>query len=175
MEKKEILKRLWATIKKLVNLPDENFKYNLYVTKGDVDKGCGTVCCVAGWYPKWFPESGLKWRLIDDGYNRSVTLGYWEDLKIDILSDYHGLSLNIIYFLFYGNRIDLTLSRKGLELKEQIFDYWKRDVDIFDAGFENFRPQIKTGDNASKSQVIMGFRFIHYLIQNDYITDYENT
>jgi hypothetical protein len=171
MEKRQILHRLWATVKQLVNLPDDNFAYNLYVTKGNIDKGCGTVCCVAGWYPKWFPESGLKWESIAD---KTVKLCNWETLVSDCLEDYHGLSFEIICFLFYGNQPSLTLSGKGLELKEQIFDYWKRDVDIFDAGFENFCPQIKTGDNASKSQVIMGFRFIHYLIQNDYITDYEN-
>lgn len=110
MNKQLILDRLIATRKKLRNLPDSKFDYSGYITK--YHNGCGTVCCVAGHYPLWFPEAGLVYRSVYDDPE------YWEFGKqkvyldtisgstrgiSNLLANYHGLKEDLIAYLFYGD------------------------------------------------------------------------
>lgn len=94
MTKELILQRLQLTIDKLKQLSPAQFNYESYVTEFN-NKGCGTVCCVAGWYPEWFREAGLKWNelhgLISD-----------ESHPLYTLAAYHGVNDEIIDCLFYG-------------------------------------------------------------------------
>jgi len=102
MEKKLVVKRLKDTLEKLKELEEENFSYNRFV-KSD-DGFCGTVCCVAGWYPKWFPEANLIWRRCP-----YYPMKYFVDLEFsggtiyEALSLYHGISEELAQVLFYGD------------------------------------------------------------------------
>lgn len=121
MKKELILKRLGETYKMLCDLKEEEFDYLHYVSKfsdshrrhGDY---CGTICCVAGWYPKYFPDAGLEWNF----KNVSMAGALLPDHSIantvqGTLSLYHGLNDNIITCLFYG--YDL----KGTTLENWVF------------------------------------------------------
>lgn len=85
-----IIERIEATIKKMKALLPEKFNYSVWVTKTNKEHICGTVCCVGGWYPTWFPSSGIK---LD------------ENLEIDpeTLSKYHGIDYNLVGTLFLGD------------------------------------------------------------------------
>jgi len=176
MKKKQILDRLWTTIEQLVNLSPRKFKYSETVAKGDLKKVCGTVCCVAGWYPKWFPESGLEYRLREISVDPSpgeVPYVYVSGNHLPMnhtLKYYHGLAHSIINFLFYGECIYIRLSEKGEAVADEILKYWRKDIYIQIE--DSWYVQMKRGLNSNLAQVIMGFRFIHYMIENDYIENY---
>lgn len=40
----------------------EEFDFGSFVEKFDYNNNCGTVCCVAGWFPRMFPNSGFVWQ-----------------------------------------------------------------------------------------------------------------
>lgn len=112
MELQLILQRLKATIDKMETLSESQFNYLNIVTKFDFQENCGTVCCVAGWYPVWFPKEGFQYEII---YSDSDIAGfdivqvvdgipYSGGGQID-LCEYHGLSLSIIQTLFYGETL----------------------------------------------------------------------
>ena len=61
--KKLTIKRLEKAIEFWSTLKQHQFNFASYVTKTD-HKGCGTVCCLAGWLPDIDPEY-YKW------FNRS--------------------------------------------------------------------------------------------------------
>lgn len=64
MKNKELtLQRLRATREKMDTLKPKDFNYDSFVAKDD--GRCGTVCCIAGWHPKWFPDAGVKWVVVD--------------------------------------------------------------------------------------------------------------
>ena len=182
MKKSLILKRLWATIEKLVNLDPEQFSYSELVSEGNTEKVCGTVCCVAGWYPKWFPKAELIWDLSysSAGFIQGIDL-YPVNNNISTnvsnkLSEYHGLNDDIIDFLFYGFITNLQLTEKGLLVADQIEEYWKKDVYVYpdysEDGVKYFQVEMARSTYSTLPEVIMGFRFMHYLIENDYIEDY---
>lgn len=107
MNKHLVLGRLRATIEKLLMLPECQFAYDRYVTVANGE--CGTVCCVAGWYPQWFPEAGLKWQSYGthlDLISTSHQDEYYN--QQESLIDYHGLSENLIEVLFYGYNRDIS-------------------------------------------------------------------
>jgi hypothetical protein len=99
MTKKTILKRLDATITKLTTLESSQFRYNEFVTKFNTERTCGTVCCVAGWYPIWFPKVNLTYN--DIGI---VSITRYKHIGT-ILGKYHGLNANLIDVLFYGHTL----------------------------------------------------------------------
>lgn len=115
MEKFLIIRRLNGTIKMLKSLKDRQFYFSDYVKKYKEKKNgtlCGTVCCVAGWYPKYFPKSEMVWSRYDDN-NVMVTSNKWGNIDRG-LGEYHGLSESFISALFYGN--SLVESKDGLKL-----------------------------------------------------------
>lgn len=91
MEKELVLSRLQDTVNMLENLKEHEFNFSTWVTKGE--EGCGTVCCVGGWYPKYFPESGIRWTT--DGAGLVDPQG----VKIR-LADWHGLPQHLIWTMF---------------------------------------------------------------------------
>lgn len=101
MNKQKILSRLQATIDQLEKLKPKQFDYSLYVSNYSKRHKCGTVCCVAGWYPKWFPESELEWVYDEMGYINLYDKSREYDTD-EMLGIYHDLSNDIINFLFYG-------------------------------------------------------------------------
>lgn len=111
MNKETILARMDATIAMLEKLNEEspahdNFRMELFVSEGCLtEEGnyCGTVCCVAGWYPKYIPESGLAW------YHRDIVGGVLmsicgKDGSMDVpylLRKYHGFYHPLCELLFH--------------------------------------------------------------------------
>jgi len=96
MENKLIIERLQLTIDNLKKLKPEQFNYAEIVTKFDETKGCGTVCCVMGFYPVWYKES-FKYRKIKSGVS---TFMYTVDNKE--VESYHGITSFEFFSLFYG-------------------------------------------------------------------------
>jgi hypothetical protein len=45
---------------KMDELKEEEFNFLELVSHYDIINDCGTVCCIAGWFPKWFPKN-FKW------------------------------------------------------------------------------------------------------------------
>lgn len=93
MKKELIIKRLKATRAKMDELKEEQFDYEMFVSEWNEARTCGTVCCVAGWYPRWFPKAGVRFR--------HFRLICPPDMKA-MLSKWHGVSFYIIDALFYG-------------------------------------------------------------------------
>lgn len=96
--KQKIVKLNW-TINKLKKLKPQQFQYNTYVEHFNYETNCGTVCYIVGWYPKWFPSSKFTW----DGEKLSKLKH--EDYLANIrgaLKKYHGLEIEEINYLFYG-------------------------------------------------------------------------
>lgn len=100
MEQQLKIQRLEATIEKMKQLKPEQFHYADYVHEWDHRTGCGTVCCVGGWYPQWFPESGLIY--FGAGMDLRFRNGEIADDAEDGLQNWHGLESNVINYLFYG-------------------------------------------------------------------------
>ena len=103
MNKYLILSRLWATVAKLLVLEPEKFNYRHWVSEFDKRQNCGTVCCVAGWYPAWFPEAGLVWKLREGKLGLLPTTKRFVD---DQLVNYHNLDYDVIDCLFYGAELN---------------------------------------------------------------------
>lgn len=104
MEKQLIIDRLQATIDMLKSLTPQSFNYGNWVSESDADGKCGTVCCAAGWYPKYFPEAGLKWKSSYD-HRTGKPYVYLTNPVIGIdgaLMDWHGISRYVMNALFYG-------------------------------------------------------------------------
>ena len=55
MTKQEIIDKLKLTRKHMDELREEQFDYSKIVAAFEFENNCGTVCCVLGWYPKWYP------------------------------------------------------------------------------------------------------------------------
>lgn len=153
MTKKLVLERLQATIDNLRSLPNSKFSYEVFVDQYDSKKECGTVCCVAGWYPKWFPKSGLIWE--DDTLSVKS-----RDKEIDtVLKKHHGLSKELISILFYGQERTINYRFKLPKAKKNIM------VDnsaSFSLGLEN-------RDYSSKTEVLEMFKYVYELIDKDLI------
>lgn len=106
--KKGALKRLELTMLMLSDLKPGQFNYNEWVSKADFKHNCGTTCCVAGWYPAWFPESGLIWESNQSAYYFNLVL---KAPNIEIgryLAEYHGLTLKVTSALFKGHPLLLN-------------------------------------------------------------------
>lgn len=116
MEKKIVIDRLDATIKMLEGLQAHEFKYSKFVHACDTKQKCGTVCCIAGWYPKFFPEAGLTWLEFDtEEWPGLVDLYAGGEGRITIdstLIEYHNLKQHAINHLFYGE--DLYIEFEGI-------------------------------------------------------------
>lgn len=95
------IKRLEATIEMISNLKSKQFNYQNFVTKADKENTCGTVCCVAGWYPMYFPKSNLIYEILFDN-TLSLSTKDNHSAAIELLN-YHKLNYNVIYSLFYGH------------------------------------------------------------------------
>jgi len=161
LTKKQVLERLNATLKNLEELPSRNFDYSSYVTRSKItDEGtCGTVCCAAGWYPKWFPEAGLKWM---DG---DLTVANRNKHNVDItntLANYHGINKDLINILFYGDEKNFKI--EGLESDKYVLPFLSLRTTM--------TLGLKHGENSKRNDVIKMFKTVINLIKNDLI-DYK--
>lgn len=100
MELNQVLQHLDYTISKAKELKPEQFDYSDVVMEFDELKKCGTVCCILGHYPNWQIKGFSYFKSIVD-----FEVDYSETDSIDIkdgLSHYHGISLTLVNFLFFG-------------------------------------------------------------------------
>ena len=58
-EEQHIIANLLTILNKVKTLKEEEFTFSTFVKESK--NGCGTICCVAGWFPKWFPNSPFRW------------------------------------------------------------------------------------------------------------------
>lgn len=103
--KAEVITRLEDSISRLKALPDDKFDYRWYVSKVSNDLKCGTVCCWAGWYPKFYPN---VFRYNDTEVRpRTTSVEYIDGSRIMdyALCDYHGIVDSAINVLFYGGQL----------------------------------------------------------------------
>lgn len=111
MEKNLVLSRLGDTIEKLKALSPSQFYYGNYVSK--MENGCGTMCCVMGWYPTWFPDAGLSYIETTDVNRRLAVSGETSTIEksrlLAPLIEWHGISMEIMNGLFYGASMNLEL------------------------------------------------------------------
>ena len=105
MELNQVLERLQFTIDKAKLLKDWQFVYCRYVTAYDVENACGTVCCIAGHYPNWgITEFSIIYNK-DFYYNYQLVYNEFETAE-NGLPFFHGISVDLVNFLFYGFPIE---------------------------------------------------------------------
>ena len=126
MKKEETIKQFETVISFLKELPDELFDYSCY---GD---GCGTIGCVAGHYDTIFPN---LWTF--DKFGDPVRVGAdCAKTTSNELSEFHNISLNEIFALFYGD----TNTQKDLFLPVTHLDSSREKViELFEAYLESIR------------------------------------
>ena len=150
MEKKLVVKRLKDTLKKLKELEKAKFSYHRFVES--YDGFCGTVCCVAGWYPKWFPESNLTWRKFHSSFMPGfVDLEFLEGQICEALTIHHGISHELVQVLFYGDTDSFPV---GTAEKKK---YSKRTIGLIN------------GEDSSKKEVEELWAHVIELIETDKI------
>lgn len=128
---KLILDKFKETIK-----PDQ-FNFSTYVAYGQPELNCGTVCCILGWFPLLFPNSGITWK--KDWADR-VTIALNDEI-IDMLSDIvpHICDLigtddeEIIRYLFFGQQYIRGLPNIGLESSyDEVVEAWEYVIDKYE-------------------------------------------
>jgi hypothetical protein len=128
MTKELIIQRLQDTIAQLEQLPAAQFNFDLYVTNLDEQNHCNSICCIAGWYPIWFPEVGLMYK------SAPTTIQPVNNVNSirKTLSSYHSIHFELIDIFFYSSLIDgpLDYLRKGIDTNSlrSIIEVWKRVV-----------------------------------------------
>lgn len=111
MELQLVLERLAFTIEKAKELKPEQFDYSCYVKYFDHDNNCGTVCCILGHYPNWKVNGFYYEPHAMGGSLMTVEYGGYLDVSFG-LTNHHGLSIDIVGFLFYGKYIEDSLFEK---------------------------------------------------------------
>lgn len=111
-------------LEKIKTLKEEEFDFSDYVSRCNKKK-CGTVCCVVGWFPKWFPKSGFTWKerqLIEPDEYDSVT-----EALIDII----GIPRKWIDCLFMGHVNPIPeLPRTYLHSTlSEVIDVWEKSIE----------------------------------------------
>lgn len=99
MRKSTRINRLQKLHDFLIKLPEKKFDFSSYVTKTD-DKGCGTICCAAGWLPRVDPKN-WKWVNINTALYSSMRLKIdsTDNAEFD-LRKYFGINENLYNNLF---------------------------------------------------------------------------
>ena len=140
-----VLERLAFTIEKAKELKPEQFNYSCYVRYFDHDNNCGTVCCIAGHYPNWGIKGFLYESIIEQPSMVAVTYNDFHDVELGLVF-HHGLSADIIQFLFYGINIQHKL-------------------------FEEINDQFEERNECLElHQVIQRFEYIYELLKMEQIT-----
>lgn len=144
MKRDLIIQRLQDTVQMMKNLKDSQFDFRGYVSRFDPHTCCGTICCVLGWYPKYFPESNLIWHQPIFGHvNLPWTLSSkrgneTHDIYVDIYR-WHGFSNALIDAMFYpetmmGYDADLQFifgySTSSIRSRLQIILHLERAIEL---------------------------------------------
>lgn len=106
----------------------EQFGFKRFVTEWDEENNCGTVCCIAGWFPKLFPNSGFYWEKDDQNLHTETGLSVERHL-IELL----GLTTEEIDYLFYGASeyfdevLDYELTNKSSY--QEVIEGWEKFIE----------------------------------------------
>lgn len=128
------VENLRLILSKLKTLKPKEFDFSSFVTEFDRENGCGTVCCVVGWFPKWFPNSGLIWKNDD-----LECVNEKEEIK-EHLVNLLQLPYSWIEYLFFGKERpvkDVPMLSYNSKLKtlinayEKTIEYLEQNPDIF--------------------------------------------
>lgn len=99
--------RLTKTYEKFKALHHSKFVYSDFVAKHEEDEQgniCGTVCCIMGWHPQWYPKH-FKWILLLGGsYMNVVPIDNNRKPLNQSLREFYGIDNDLIDCLFYGSR-----------------------------------------------------------------------
>lgn len=118
-------KSLVALKEGLETLNEDQFYYKVYVREYEEKDGsiCGTICCAAGWLPKFAPELGFYWsKFVDESGGASL---YYNGYHVGqtIFRSVFFLDKEEIDFIFYGGSIpkkynykDQNHARFGIEV-----------------------------------------------------------
>lgn len=122
--------RLQHTIDMLRTLKPDQFYYKSFVNEMHGD--CGTICCVGGWYPKWFPDAGLVW--VKGSLKNVPTIGVLGRRHIDLndiifrLMLWHDITNIECSHLFFGDYSGPDGDVPNLSLS-QVIDMWQKFLD----------------------------------------------
>ena len=167
MEKEIVLSRLQSTIDNLKKLNPKRFNYSNFVNEGLVRGGniCGTVCCVAGWYPRWYgEESGLKYTHIDEVSLTTLDNKISAEDISEVLVKYHDIRSSLIEILFYGQTMHSPWSIELVQFDKQYPGFF-----TFFPGDDKFSLRVPFGLSSTLEEVTKMFELVYELIQNDLI------
>jgi hypothetical protein len=113
MTNKQIANNLQIIYDKILkDINPAKFNFRTFVTSFKKDKEghiCGTVCCVLGYFPMKFPNSGIIYQLQEDD-SVELTLTFDEDCTTDDIkvhvSELVGCDLKWVEYLFYGENCE---------------------------------------------------------------------
>jgi hypothetical protein len=109
------LQRLTVLRDRFAFVPEEQFRYDLYVSRYDAKDKCGTICCIAGWLPAIFPTV-FKWLQVGTGF--IVKIHGWPTKSFTSqIRRFFGLNKNTYSYLFEGKAL---MSREGKVLRPAV-------------------------------------------------------
>jgi hypothetical protein len=136
--KNKILKKLKDTLSHMKELREEQFDYSQYISEFDIENKCGTVCCVAGWLPIWFPK--------DFKFGKTLCCGdvvfipepkqpYIGDIQV-YLSEYYEIDNKIIRMLFYGENVtknvEVILENDLNNTLPNVIKIWEKVIELIE-------------------------------------------
>lgn len=123
------IKLLERTLSKIKDLKEEEFKFDLEITKSK--DTCGTVCCIMGWLPKFFPEMDFTWKEYT-GFKKLVVFYNNQPLYTSNLKEIYGLDSKDVSYLFTGEpHSDTRLPgiNSNSNLKE-VTEAWEKFIEL---------------------------------------------
>lgn len=164
MTKELKIERINGLLDMIQALKPTEFSYDYFVSEFNQENNCGTVCCLAGWMPKFFPESHLIWKYSEywESYTLRVNLttGPSEIRVIGALRAWFGLPMDIIGFIFFGREGLIHSPFHKIEAPSCVSS-WNQAEEHY------YLLQLKTGPTLEDmGEVVL---FIRELIQKDVI------
>lgn len=142
-----VVSKLNTTIGHLKTLLSEEFFFGNFVKKFDEEKKCGSICCIVGWYPRFYGENT---KIFWNPATNNIAL---QGVKFDaatMLSDlynylveFHGIKEEVITYLFNPVHSAEKIQTKNNIIKrnlhtnsslEDVIKGWQNVSDLFVAG-----------------------------------------
>lgn len=139
MTHNEIIGRFREVLTLLKGVNPEHFNYADYVTKAEEINGTvtGVVCCIAGYYPKWFPDRwayeilNLRYAGLKEQPRCTIKPLLNSDFTniVKGLAEFHGVNVAIVHAIFHGAGVRLTSPYKPTLMYSESSDNWYSSVD----------------------------------------------
>ena len=128
MKKVDIIEEMEAALMRYETIKPEEFNYQDFVTEVNFD-GCGTICCLWGWEPK-FGILPVKWKWTIN-LRRSVTV---DNQPTDVL----GWGASILELLYYPEKYfminnpltALIVSPEEDATLSEVLDHWRSVINL---------------------------------------------